>query len=67
MAGRISPALLTKRWSSKVIWTRSGWWLGSIYWVLLVLGSVYCYKPLSQMHRSTFLRLQVADPTPSFR
>ena len=51
----------------RVIWTRPGWWRGSVYWVLLVLGPVYCYKPLSQMHRSTFLRLQVADPAPSFR
>ena len=31
-----------------------------------VLGSVWCYKPLSQKHGSTFLPLQDADPTPSF-
>ena len=38
VAGRISPALATKRWSSKAIWMRSGWLRGSIYWVLLVWG-----------------------------
>ena len=36
VAGRSSPALLTRRRSSKVIWIRSGWWRGSIYWVLLL-------------------------------
>ena len=30
MAGRISPALLTRRWSSKAIWMRSGCPSGSI-------------------------------------
>ena len=29
-------------------------------------GSVFVAKPLSQKHRSTFLTLHVADPTPSF-
>ena len=38
VAGRISPALLTRRWSSKAMRMRSGWWRGSIYWVLLVSG-----------------------------
>ena len=32
----------------------------------MLLGSVWCYKPLSQKHGSTFLPLQDADPTPSF-
>ena len=36
VAGRISPALLTRRWSSKEIWMRSGCSSGSIYWVVLV-------------------------------
>ena len=36
--GRISPALLTRRWSSKAIWMRSGSLRGSIYLVLLLLG-----------------------------
>ena len=31
VVGRISPALATRRWSSKVIWMRSGWSSGSIY------------------------------------
>ena len=30
MAGRISPALLTRRWSSNAIWMRSGCPSGSI-------------------------------------
>ena len=38
VAGRIRPALLTRRWSSKAIWMRSGWSSGSIFWVLLVSG-----------------------------
>ena len=37
-ANRISPALATRRWSSKAIWMRSGWSSGSIFWVLLVSG-----------------------------
>ena len=38
VAGRISPALLTRRWSSKEMWMPSGCSSGSIYWVLLVWG-----------------------------
>ena len=45
---------------------RSGWWRGSIYWVLLFWGQFSVSKPLSQKHGSTFLPLQDADPTPSF-
>ena len=45
---------------------RSGWWRGSICWVLLFWGRFSVSKPLSQKHGSTFLPLQVADPTPSF-
>ena len=55
VAGRSSPALATKRRSSKVIWIRSGWLRGSIYWVLLFRGRFFATKPLSQKHRSTFL------------
>ena len=38
VTGRSSPALATRRWSSKVIWMRSGWSSGSICWVLLFWG-----------------------------
>ena len=51
---------------AKVIWIRSGWLRGSIYWVLLFRGRFFATKPLSQKHRSTFLPLQDANPTPSF-
>ena len=44
-----SPALATRRRSSKVIWIRSGWLRDSSYWVLgTFLGSVFVAKPLSQ-------------------
>ena len=66
VAGRSSPALATKRRSSKVIWIRSGWLRGSIYSVLLFRGRFFATKPLSQKHRSTFLPPQDANPTPSF-
>ena len=49
-----------------MIWIRSGWLRGSIYWVLLFQGLFFATKPLSQKHRSTFLLLQDANPTPSF-
>ena len=60
VAGRISPALATRRWSSKAIWMRSGCSSGSIYWVLPVSGWFPVPKPLSQIHRSTFLPLNHA-------
>ena len=53
VAGRISPALATRRWSSKRMRIRSGLFCGSIYSVLLVSGRVSVPKPLSQIHRST--------------
>ena len=53
VAGRSRPALLTRRWSSKVMWMRSRWLRGSIYWVLLVSGRFSVIKPLSQIQRST--------------
>ena len=55
-----------KRRSSKVIWTRSGWWRGSIYWVLLVSGRLSVTKPLFQIQRSTLWLLQGLSPRPSF-
>ena len=60
VAGRISPALSTRRWSSKATWMWSGRLRGSIHWVLLVWVGFVFGKPLSQMHRSTFLPLQYA-------
>ena len=36
----------TRRWSSKAIRMRSGWWRGGIYWVLLFLGPVLCFKTI---------------------
>ena len=38
------PALATSRVSSKAIRMRSGWLRGSIYWVLLVLGSALLFQ-----------------------
>ena len=44
--------------------------IGMVAWQHLLgapfLGSVFVTKPLSQKHRSTFLPLQDANPTPSF-
>ena len=67
VAGRSSPALATKRRSSKVIWIRSGWLRGSIYWVLLFRGRFFATKPLSQKHSSTFLPPQDANPNALLR
>ena len=44
VTGSSSPALATRRWSSNAIWMRSGWLHGSIYWVLLVLGSALLFQ-----------------------
>ena len=38
VAGRSSPTLPARRWSSKATWMGSGWLSGSIYRVLLVWG-----------------------------
>ena len=65
VAGRISPAFATRRWSSKEIWMRSGWLRGSILGAL-GLGSVFCFKTIIPDAQSTFLLLQEADPTHSF-
>ena len=66
VAGRISPALATKRWSSKTMRIRSGLFCGSIYWVLLVSGRFSVPKPLSQIQRSTLWLLQGLSQRPSF-
>ena len=44
VTGSSSPALATRRWSSKAIRMRSGWLRASIYWVLLVLGSALLFQ-----------------------
>ena len=64
VTGRISPALATRRGSSKAIWMRSGWLRGSIYWVLLFCDRFFGSKPLSQIQRCTLLLLQDASHTP---
>ena len=65
VAGRISPALATRRWSSKAMWMPSG----NCVVASCVVASIGCSwsgvvflsrKPLSQMHRSTFLPIQPA-------
>ena len=61
VAGRISPALSTRRWSSKEIWMWSGWLRGSIYCVLLCIwdnGFPNTKPPPAQEH---FLPLQHAE------
>ena len=55
VVGRISPALATRRWSSKVIWMRSGWSSGSIYWVLLVSGRFCVSKAIIPEAQEHFL------------
>ena len=55
VAGRISPALLTRRWSSKAIWMRSGWSSGSIFWVLLVSGWISLSKTIIPDAQEHFL------------
>ena len=56
----------TRRWSSKAMRMRSGWWRGSIFWVLVLWDRFFATKPLSQIQRSTLLLLQQASHTPSF-
>ena len=45
---------------------RSGWLRGSIYWVLLVLGSVCCYKTIIPDSWGTLSLLQGLSPRHSF-
>ena len=49
-----------------MIWIRSGWLRGSIYWVLLVLGSVCCYKTIIPEAQEHFLVSSGPRYTPSF-
>ena len=65
VAGRISPVLATRRWSSKATWMWSGWLSGSIYRVLLVWGRFCVSKTVTpeawehfltpSAHRDTYL------------
>ena len=55
VAGRIRPALLTRRWSSKAIWMWSGWSSGSIFWVLLVSGWISLSKTIITDAQEHFL------------
>ena len=53
VAGRISPALATRRWSWKANWMRSGWLPGSSYRVLLLWDRFIRFKtsiPDSEAH-----------------
>ena len=66
VTGRISPALLTRLWSSKAIWMRPGSLGGSIYWVLLLRGWFAVTTTIIPDAGSTFLPLQpAATLTPS--
>ena len=66
VAGRISPALLTRRWSSKAMWMPSGWLRGSIYWVLLVSGWFSVSKTIIPDAQERFLVSSGPCYTPSF-
>ena len=46
LTGRSNPVLATRQWSSKAIWMWSVWLCGRIYWVHLVLGSVFSFKTI---------------------
>ena len=64
VTGRSSPALATRRWSSKTMRIRSGLFCGSIYWAILVPRRFSVPKPLSQIHKSTLWLLQGLSPGP---
>ena len=55
VAGRSSPALATRRWSSKAMWMRSGCFSGSVYWVLLVWGCFSVSKTIIPDAQEHFL------------
>ena len=55
VAGRISPALATRRWSSKATVMRSGSLRGRIYWVLLVWGRFGVSKTIIPEAQEHFL------------
>ena len=60
VTGRISPALATRRWSSKAIRMRSGSLDGSVNWVLLFRGWFAVTTTIIPDAGSTFLPLQPA-------
>ena len=55
VTGRSSPALATRRWSSKAAWMRSGWMRGSIFGVLLVWGRFYVAETIIPEAQEDFL------------
>ena len=55
VSGRSSPALATRRWSSKAMWMRSGCFSGSVYWVLLVWGCFSVSKTIIPDAQEHFL------------
>ena len=60
VTARSSPALATRRWSSKATWMRSGCSDGGIFWVLLVSGRFGLCKTIIPEAGSTFLPFQHA-------
>ncbi len=58
--------MATRRRSSKTMRIRSGLLRGSIYWVILVLGSVCCYKTIIPKAQEHFLVSSGSRYTPSF-
>ena len=66
VTGRSSPALATRRWSSKVTWIRSGsLQVVAFIWVLLVSGRFCCFR--NHYPRSTgALSYPFSTPTQSY-
>ena len=59
--------MATRRGASNAIWMRSGWLRGSIYWVLLVLGSALLFQNhYPRFTGAPYWPLQDTAPTPSF-
>ena len=54
--------MATRRWSSKRMRIRSGLFCGSIYWVLLVSGRVFCSKTIIPDSEGTRRLLQGLSP-----
>ena len=66
VAGRISPALATRRVSSKAIRMRSGWLRDSICWVLLLWDRFSVSKTIIPEAQEHFLVSSGPRYTPSF-
>ena len=66
VVGRINPALLTRRWSSKATWMRSGWLRGSSYWVLLFCSRSSVSKTIIPEAKEHFLARLVRRDTHLF-